>query len=218
MKKIAMVHTGAGVVAPLTHIAQKMYPEHRIMNLLDDTLIGDCIKQGGMTKEIKARLVNIFQYAYRAGADCVLLTCSSVGEAAYAGSALMPIPILRIDSPMAKAAVESARRIGVIATLATTLEPTCALVEMWSNRLNKEVEIVKGLAAGAYEAIIAGDSQAHDALIAETATRLMQRCDIFILAQASMARMEDQLRAMTHKKVYSSPASGIEQLRDYLTE
>ena len=46
MKKIAMVYTGAGVVSTLSGMAREMYPDSEIMNLLDDTLIGDCVKAG----------------------------------------------------------------------------------------------------------------------------------------------------------------------------
>ena len=217
MKKIAMVYTGAGVVYTLSGMAKEMYPDSEIMNLLDDTLIGDCVKAGEMTKDVRRRLMNIFQYAYEAGANCILLTCSSVGEAAYTGSQLLPVPILRIDDPMAREAVERAHRIGVIATLSTTLNPTCDLVQRWAQKLNREVDIVRGLAEGAYEAVISGDGERHDAIIAQTAAQLSGRCDIFLLAQASMARMEQKLSQITGKPVYSSPRSGIRQLGAYLS-
>ena len=216
MKKVAMVYTGAGVVSMLSGMAKQMYPDIEIMNLLDDSLIGDCVKAGEMTKDVRRRLMNIFQYAYDAGAVCILLTCSSVGEAAYTGRELFSVPILRIDEPMAKEAVEKSQRIGVIATLPTTLDPTCDLVENWARRLNRKVEIVKGLAQGAYEAVISGDGERHDAIISETAAKLSHQCDTFLLAQASMARMEQKLSQITGKQVYSSPRSGIEQLRSYL--
>lgn len=214
--KIAMVYTGAGVVQALSAIAKRMYPECQIMNLLDDSLIADCVKAGGMGKNVRRRLLNIFQYAYEAGADCVLLTCSSVGEAAYAGREIVPIPVLRIDDVMAKRAVQSAQRIGVIASLSTTLDPTCDLVRAWAEKLNKPVTVVRGLAEGAYEAVVAGDGERHDEIIARTATEMADRCDVLLLAQASMARMEKKLAALSGKPVYSSPESGIGQIGEWV--
>jgi len=216
MKKIAMVYTGAGVVGPLSAIVRSKFPQCSVMNLMDDTLIADCVKAGKMDCHVKRRLLNVFQYAYEAGADCILLTCSSVGEAAYAGSEIVPIPVLRIDDPMAKMAAESAQRIGVIATLSTTLEPTCSLVEAWAQKLGKKVEIIHGLAQGAFEAMVSGDGEKHDEIVAQAAAELADKCDIFLLAQASMARMTEKLEKLTGKKVYSSPESGIQQLEKYL--
>lgn len=214
--KIALVYTGAGIVPALTQIASDMYPNCEIMNLLDDTLIKDCMKAGEMTKDVKCRLIDIFQYAYHAGADMILLTCSSVGEAAYTGNELLPIPILRIDQPMAEKAVKEFSRIGVIAALSTTLDPTCDLVKKEAEKQGKNVEVVHGLAKGAYEANVSGNPDLHDELILKTAIELSDKCDVFLLAQASMARMERKLSEATGKMVLSSPQLGIAQLEKYI--
>jgi hypothetical protein len=186
------------------------------MNLLDDSLIQQCIKEDGLKETTLRRLLNIYQYAYEAGADCVLTTCSSVGEAVYIGQKIVPIPLLRIDDPMAKDAVENFNRVGVLATLSTTLDPTCRLVENWAQKLGKKVTVVKGLAEGAYEFAMAGEGEKHDEMIMSTAEKLTKECDTFLLAQASMARMEKKLGEIFGMKVYSSPRSGVAQIADYI--
>ena len=67
--------------------------------------------------------------AVDAGADAIFNTCSSIGEIAQFARKLVPIPIYKIDDPMAIEAVETASRIGVLATLSTTLTPTAALLQ-----------------------------------------------------------------------------------------
>ena len=214
--RIAVVYTGAGVIDMISARIKENYPQCEVMNLLDDTLIKECMREGGLKANTLRRLCNVYQYAYEAGANCILNTCSSVGEAVYVGSQLVPIPILRIDDPMAKEAVENYKRIGVIATLATTLDPTCRLVERWAQKMNKSVTVVRGLAEGAYEHAMAGNGEKHDALIAQTAAALSADCDAFLLAQASMVRMEKKLGEISGKKIYSSVCSGIAQIADYL--
>ena len=46
-----------------------------------------------------------------------MVTCSSIGPAVEAGAKLMGVPVLRVDQPMADIAVQTGKRIGVIATL-----------------------------------------------------------------------------------------------------
>lgn len=117
---------------------------------------------------------------------------------------------------MAVKAVNSAKRIGVISTLPTTLEPTCRLLLNAAKQEGKEVELVEGLADGAFAAGQSGDGETHDRLIAEAAANIADKVDLFVLAQGSMARMEQKLSELTGKPVLSSPVSGVKGLREFL--
>jgi Asp/Glu/hydantoin racemase len=110
---------------------------------------------------------------------------------------------------MASQAVQSAKKIGVLATLPTTLAPTVRLVEAQAAHAGQAVSVVEGLAQGAFEALRARNSERHDQLILEAAEALAGRVDAFVLAQGSMARMEGALAKRTGKPVYSSPRSGV---------
>jgi Asp/Glu/hydantoin racemase len=66
--------------------------------------------------------------AVDAGADAVLVTCSSIGPAVEATRPFCPVPLFRIDEEMADRAIATGPRIGVLATLKSTLEPTRDLV------------------------------------------------------------------------------------------
>ena len=146
----------------------------------------------------------------------VFNTCSSVGDIADYGNIYARIPIFRIDQPMAAKAVASADRIGVISTLPTTLDPTRRLLENEAKKAGREVVLVDGLADGAFAAGQSGDSETHDRLIAEAAARIADQVDMFVLAQGSMARMEQRLSELTGKPVLSSPILGVKGLRQFL--
>ncbi|MFV0535562.1 MAG: hypothetical protein ACK5MR_18225 [Cumulibacter sp.] len=60
------------------------------------------------------------------GADVAICTCSTVGPLVEQSSAA--IPVLRVDRPMARAAVRAGSRIAVVAALESTLLPTTALL------------------------------------------------------------------------------------------
>ena len=146
----------------------------------------------------------------------VFNTCSSVGDVADYGNQYARIPVFRIDQPMAAEAVAKYDRIGVISTLPTTLDPTCRLLQNEAKKAGREVVLVEGLADGAFAAGQSGDGETHDRLIAEAAQRIASQVDMFVLAQGSMARMEQRLSELTGKPVLSSPVLGVKGLRKFL--
>jgi Asp/Glu/hydantoin racemase len=221
MKKIAAVYTGAALLAPLSKELKEMLPDYGVINLLDDALIGEVRENEanggkGPPLKVRRRLLGYYQALAENGACLILNTCSSVGEVVYDARPFVPVPIVRIDDAMSKEAVQKYKRIGVIATLPTTLDPTMRLVERWAKKLGKQVETVNGLAEGAFDALSSGDGAKHDALILETGKKIKERCDVILFAQASMERMEKPLADALGIPVFSSPRRSIEHVRDIL--
>jgi hypothetical protein len=64
------------------------------------------------------------------------------------------VPVLRVDQPMADKAVQLGKRIGVVATLSTTLNPTSDLVRRRAAVAGKEIELKSVLCEGAFEALM----------------------------------------------------------------
>jgi methionine synthase II (cobalamin-independent) len=185
------------------------------MNILDDSLITDCIENNGMTEAVKKRLFSYYKTAYSSGAELILNTCSSVGEAVDEFQ-LFPIPIVRIDEPMCREALKIARNIAVVATIQTTLSPTVRLLEKCAREVRKNISVTSLLAKGAFEAITAGDTVTHDQILADTVKTAADTCELFLLAQASMERMEVYLHELTGRPVLSSPRLGIQKVRHIL--
>jgi hypothetical protein len=119
---------------------------------------------------------------------------------------------------MAEKAISMTDKIAVLATVPTTLDPTIRLLDMCADEAGKKITTVSGLAEGAFSAITSGDVETHDRLIAETAVKVAETCDVILLAQASMARMEEPLRELTGKIVLSSPKLGIEMVKEILED
>lgn len=215
-RKIAAIYTGAALVKPLSDLMKQAMPDYQIMNILDDSLIADIIAAGGMTKAVKRRLYSYYEVACASGAELILNTCSSIGDAVYGAREFMPIPIVRIDEAMVLRALEESDTIAVLATVPTTLDPTARLIKRCADELGKQVTITSALAEGAFTAITNGDTATHDRLVAETAAEIASASRVILLAQGSMARMEQPLREITGKSVYSSPESGIRMVKELL--
>jgi Asp/Glu/hydantoin racemase len=191
--------------------------EVQVFHLTDESLIRNTIAAGQLTRTTTRRLVNMIESAHDGGADAVMVTCSSIGPGVSVARTLFDFPVLRVDEPMAREAIRIGGRIGVAATLRTTLEPTIALVEQTAAEENRDIEIVPSLAEGAFEAVLAGNAERHDALLIESLNTLRSSVDVIVLAQASMARVIPQLSAGSGPPILSSPELAVRHARSILT-
>ncbi|MCX7723202.1 MAG: aspartate/glutamate racemase family protein [Verrucomicrobiae bacterium] len=212
-KVLGLVHTSAMLVPMFQQLCRDKLPGVEAFNIADDSLIKDVIRHGGLTPGIARRLLQHIFLAEDAGADYIMVTCSSVGPAVETASSLCQVPVLRIDQPMADKAVQLGTRIGVIATLSTTLEPTADLIRRRAAIAHKHVQLEPHLCEGAFDALVRGDAARHDAMIRDALVRLGQRADVIVLAQASMARVAEALDPRTvNVPILASPSIAFEYL------
>ena len=187
--------------------------------MVDESLIQNTIAAGHLTRQTTHRLVQMIGSAHEAGADAVMVTCSSIGAAIPVARAVYDFPILRIDEAMAEQVIQTAARIGVAATLKTTLEPTVGLLREKAAAGNRPIHVIECLCSGAFESILAGDTDTHDRIVSQALIALGKQVDAVVLAQASMARVVEKLApsALT-VPVFSSPELAVRQARQILSE
>lgn len=216
-KTLALIHTSATLVPVFAELCSRYLPHIKTFNIVDDSLIKNVISCGELTPATARRVVNYVGSAEAAGADFILVTCSSIGAAVEASATLTKVPVLRVDQPMADKAVQTGKRIGVIATLPTTLQPTSDLVKRRAAIAGKEIELVSMLCEGAFDALMSGDAATHDSMVAAALKELSSKVDVIVLAQASMARVVDTLSAADKKvPILASPPIAIQHLASIL--
>ncbi len=216
-KTLGLVHTSATLVPVFQELCNRYLPNVKTFNIVDDSLIKNVIACGELTPTTARRVVDYAGSAEIAGADFILFTCSSIGAAVEAAAALTKVPVLRVDQPMADKAVATGSRIGVIATLPTTLAPTKDLVSRRAIHAGKQVEITAVLCEGAFEALMSGDAAKHDAMVAAALKELVKKVDVVLLAQASMARVVDTLDESDKQiPILASPTIAIQYLAEIL--
>jgi Asp/Glu/hydantoin racemase len=214
---LALLHTSPTLSPLFNQLCAKHLPGTRLLHFVDESLIKNTIAAGRLEKPTMRRLINLVGSTFDAGADAVLVTCSSIGPAVDIAAALHDRPVLRVDAPMAERAVEKGRRIGVLATLSTTLDPTAALVRRVGAAAGRDVEVVEHLCEGAFEAVMAGDTETHDRIVGGAVRDAMKGVDAIVFAQASMARALESLTAdEIPAPVFTSPELGVERARDVL--
>lgn len=218
MPTVAAVYTSLNIIDPIKALFAELLPNVRLINVADDSLIQDVIEAGQVTQPVTRRLVAYYQAAQQTGADLIFNTCSSVGEVTQLGQQFVDIPIVQIDHAMAEEAVRQGATVGVLATLPTTLGPTVRLVRAKAAAEGRSVQVHEGPAAGAFQALLAGQAAEHDRRIMAVAETLANRVDLFVLAQASMARLQDALSEAVGKPVLSSPRLGVRSVARRLEE
>jgi len=213
---LVIVHTGPVTVQPLAALAPELLPGVRVVNLVDDSLLKDTMAAGQVTPEVTRRLAQYMLIGQEMGATLILNACSSVGEAADAVRPLLNVPVVKIDTAMAERAVASGKRIGVAATVQTTLDPTARLIERVAAEAGKGVQVSRKLCEGAFDALLAGDTARHDEIVERNLVELAGEVDIIVLAQVSMGRVADQLGERIRTPVLTSPRLGLERVAEVL--
>ncbi len=191
------------------------WPELRITNLLDDGVMG--LFAAGNWDPAHARLLEMIRTGYEVyGAQAALVSCSAVSrEAMHALRAASPIPVMKIDEPMAAMAVAAARRVGLLVTFPPTLAISEQLIQSAAGA--HPVELVSELVPSAIAALLAGDRTEHDAQLSAAADRLAgQGIGALVLAQVSMGPLVPALQQRLGIPVFSSLETSMAALRQLL--
>jgi Asp/Glu/hydantoin racemase len=120
-------------------------------------------------------------------------------------------PILTIDEVMAEEVVSKAENIKILATAKSTIEPSCQALYSAATKLKKKINIDFEDNEEAYKAMKNLDMELHNKLVLEQSTK-SSNYDAIILAQASMAHLEEDVEAHTGVKTYSSPKRCIRKI------
>lgn len=189
----------------------------QLISYQDPSILAQVREAGYVTAAPAARLVGMYMKAVSDGADAILNICSSVGEVADAAQSIggyTGVPIVRIDEDMCREAVRQGARIGVMATLPTTLVPTKNTVMRVAREMNKHVEVVDVLVDGGFGL----DPEQFKELMAKYAGEIIDQVDVILFAQGSMAYCEAYIHEKYGKTVLSSPRFGAVALKKALTE
>ncbi|MBL8209540.1 MAG: hypothetical protein JNK87_02455 [Bryobacterales bacterium] len=211
----AFIHTSHVLIPTFAQLAKEHLPGYEVFHMTDESLIKNTIRAGHLTPDTRRRVCGMVGLAHEGGADAVMVTCSSIGPSVENARAIYDFPIFRIDEAMAERAVTMAERVGVAATLRTTLDPTLALLEQTAARAGRNVTFVPRLSDGAFQAVIEGKTELHDNMVTEMLQQLMQEVDVVVCAQASMARVLPRIDT-SKVPVLTSPELALQRVRERL--
>jgi Asp/Glu/hydantoin racemase len=215
--RVALLHTTPVSTGPLTAGFGEWFPEAELVHITDDSLLPE-VRSRGVTPAVRRRLTLYAMAAEAAGARALLNCCSSISETAALLRQVVGMPVVQIDEPMAEAAVGAGRRIGVFATLESTLGPSTELVQRVARDSGRDAEVRSYLCEGAFTRLQGGDGEGHDSLLAESIRRAAGEIDVAVLAQASMARAEARLSRELPLPVFGSLRLAVLRVRELVRD
>ena len=219
MKTVAAIYTAQALIDPIKALFAELVPGHRLINIFDDSLIADVVRAGNrMTTDVKRRMLAYCRACEDMEVDLLLNTCSSMGDVVDQLRPFLSTPLLKIDEAMMRRALEMGSSIAVMMTNPTTRVPSLGLLRRIADEAGKPVDIVEGMAAGAFQALVDGHPERHNELLFEAALGVAERADVIVLAQGSMAPLQDAIAQATGKPVLSSPRLGLLALRERLAD
>ncbi|WP_027580862.1 aspartate/glutamate racemase family protein [Bradyrhizobium sp. Ai1a-2] len=207
--RIALIHALKHSIEPIESSFARLWPDVRLMNLLDDSLSADLARDGQLTDAMTERFLALGRYVASTGADAILFTCSAFGPCIEAvARANAPMPVLKPNEAMIEQAARSGRKVGLLSTFPPTL------VSM-PREFPASVALVPKLAEGALAALDRGDRAEHDRRVVE-ASKDLRDCDIIALAQYSMAPAASAVEQASGRPVLTTPDSAVLKLKEML--
>lgn len=188
-----------------------------ILSEQDPSILADIRETGYVSAKPAARLMTMYMKLISEDVDAIMNICSSVGEVADTmqdAAKYLGVPIVRIDEEMCREAVRKGNKIGVMATLPTTLRPTANTIHRVAREMGKNVETIDILVDGAFGL----DQEKFRQLMAEYAGNAVEQVDVILFAQGSMAYCEEYIAGLYGKEVLSSPRFGAAALKRALVE
>jgi hypothetical protein len=216
--RIALIHATPLAIQPVNASFQKLWPEAKLQNILDDSLSRDLAALGHLTADMVERFIDLAQYAKRVGCQGILFTCSAFGEAIEAAAAATGIPTLKPNEAMFEEALQVALKakpnpadplsIGLVATFAASIDSMREEFMAMTANMNRVVNLHGVHVPLAMEALAKGQAQEHDQRIA-VGIENMPTCDVMMLAQFSMTAAQTLAQTKTTAPVLTSPDCAV---------
>ena len=216
MKRVGIIHTFMYSVEDLKGLFAELVPEVEIINIIDDSLLREVLKNSGPTPGVIRRICTYAQQLEAMGCDMILNQCSSVGEVVDIAQKMISIPYAKVDAPMAKEAIAAGKKIGVVATAFTTLGPSVRLIENIIKENDADNVVNPCFAEGAYDALLKeGNKEKHDKILMATIDKACVENDVVCLAQGSMISLVEVCKDKPVPVLHSF-RSGVAQIRGIL--
>jgi len=214
VKKIGFVHTGVAIADMFKPMIADRLPGVSTFHIVDDSLIQDLLKEEKFTPSILKRLCNQIELAEEAGAEMIMVTCSSIAPGVDVARKMVKVPVMKVDEPMAEKAVSLSDNIGVMATAKTTMAPSVNLIKEKATEAKKQVTIHQTLSSDAFDCFLRGDMETHDRIVKDAAKELKGKVGVIVLAQASMGHLAEAIQDITGVPVLKSPPLAMDALVD----
>ena len=216
-KKLGIIHAALISTGAAQRFAAEVLPEVEVVHWVDDTIQNTnfACAPGIIPPANYAKFTQAALSQQEYGVDLILLACSTFNRAVELARPMIRTPMLQIDRPMMDLAVRHGTRLGLLATVPTTVPASERLLRLAAADAGKTVEIKTRLCSDAFAALKAGQTEKHNDMLLAEIDRLSGEVDAIVLAQLSMSALEPRLTS-TKVPVYNSGRTAFTHIREFL--
>lgn len=216
-RKLGIIHAALISTRAVQKYIDEILPGVEVVHFVDDTI--QCtnfacepgtIPQKNLLKFVQAALS---QQDY--GVDLILLACSTFNRAVEYARPFIETPMLQIDRPMMDLAVLAGKRIGLLATVPTTLPASGRLLQIAADEAGRTIEIKTRLCTEAFQMLKSGHPEKHNDMLLDEIKKLSTEVDAIVLAQVSMTALEPHLPP-SNIPIYNSGRTAFNRIREIL--
>ena len=190
--------------------------EVKIDTILDTYFANNANELNGtFTQNNLNRLYMQMRTAEMTGADVIAVICSTLTPPVKLVSPYISTPIITIDERLGEAAIAHGNRIMVLASAQSAAGPTAALVEAAAKAAGRQVEIDCRHDLAAFNAMMAGDMETHDAAILKMAGEVKDK-DVIVFAQGSMEHTAKKAEQASGLPVVTAPFLCLQQIKEFI--
>lgn len=216
-RKLGIIHAALITTRAVQKYIDEIIPEVEVVHWVDDTIQNTnfACQPGVIPKENYAKFVQGALSQQRYGVDLILLACSTFNRAVEHARVMIDTPLLQIDRPMMDLAVAQGTRIGLLATVPTTVPASERLLRQAAQEAGRECHITTRLCGEAFQTLKAGNPEKHNDMLLAEIDQLSRDVDAIVLAQVSMTALEPRL-SNTRVPVYNSGRTAFNRIRQML--
>jgi Asp/Glu/hydantoin racemase len=213
--RIVLLHATPVAMDPIRAAFERNWVAVELVNLLDDALSIDRAKEKDLSRGMIDRFVDFGRYGWRMGADAILVTCSAFGPAISQLQAELPIPVLKPNEAMFKAAIAKGRDIGMLATFGPAVATMTEEFDEFVQESGSQARLKTIVVDDAMDLLRKGRAEDHNRLVAERAPDL-QDCDAIMLAHFSTSRAAKAVTGKVATPVLTAPDAAVLMLKRLL--
>jgi aspartate/glutamate racemase len=216
-RTVGIIHAALITTKAVQPFIDSILPDAKVVHHVDDTIqcSNFACEPGIIPKLNLYKFTTYAHYLEMAGVDIILLACSTFNRAVEVARPMINIPMMQIDRPMMDLAVQQGKKIGLLATVPTTVPASTRLLELAAAEAGKKIDVTTVLCSEAFAEIKKGNTAKHNELLLRAIDQLSNKVDAIVLAQLSMSALEPEL-VNSKVPIFNSGRTGFARVREIL--
>ncbi|MGB9698652.1 MAG: aspartate/glutamate racemase family protein [Thermodesulfobacteriota bacterium] len=214
--KVALISSTKAVFRPMEAAFAEIFPEAQLMHILDETLLEDFRREGGLSPHSRTKALQMAMIAQKAGVDGILFTCSTLSPAVDDLRPFISVPMVKIDEPVISFLVQNFKNIALLATAETVLKSVENQFKIIAERLSRQISWHSFVKSDAWPLLNKNPEDFYK-IMGTYASQLGEKHEALLLTQVSMAPAKNFVEEALKPKIFASPSFAVRAIKEILS-